>query len=102
LFYPAPECLKQHAEEVLDLIIRGPTMVNIMEGEEEEEDEGCVKVAMSEDDLPEGEGSETPVSVFMNIVLRLKSWYLAEKPVFPSKHCRGGICTSHIKKWKQT
>jgi hypothetical protein len=42
------------------------------------------------------------VLVFMNIVLRLKSWYLAEKQVFPSKHSRGGICTSHTKKWKQT
>jgi hypothetical protein len=67
LFYPAPECLKQHAEEVLDLIIRGPTMVNIMEGEEEEEDEGCVKVAMSEDDLPEGEGSETPDDLWLEM-----------------------------------
>ncbi len=25
-----------------------------------------------------------PVSVFMNIVLWLKSWYLAEKPVYPN------------------
>jgi hypothetical protein len=32
----------------------------------------------------------SPVLVFMNIVLWLKSWYLAEKPVFPPKHCRGG------------
>ncbi len=43
-----------------------------------------------------------PVLVFMNIVLRLKSWYLAEKQVFPSKLCRGGTCTSHTKKLKQT
>ncbi len=43
----------------------------------------------------------TSVSVFMNIVLCLKSWYLAEKPVFPPKYSRGGICTSHPKKWKK-
>ncbi len=42
-----------------------------------------------------------PVSVFMNIVLWLKSWHLAEKPDFPHKHCRGGICTSYPKKLKQ-
>ncbi len=35
---------------------------------------------------------ERPMSVFMNIVLWLKSWYLAEKPVFPPKHYRGGKC----------
>ncbi len=45
--------------------------------------------------------SQRQVSVFMNIVLWLKSWYLAEKPVFPPKYFRGGICTSHLKKRKQ-
>jgi hypothetical protein len=38
----------------------------------------------------------------LNILLRLKSWHLAEKPVFPPKYSRGGICTTHPKKWKQT
>jgi hypothetical protein len=42
------------------------------------------------------------VSVFMNIELWLKSWHLVEKPVFPHKHCRDGICTNHPKKLKQT
>jgi hypothetical protein len=42
------------------------------------------------------------VSVSMNILLWLKSWYLAEKLVFPPEHCRGGMYTSHHKKWKQT
>jgi hypothetical protein len=31
----------------------------------------------------------------MNIVLWLKSWHLAEKPGFPHKHYKGGICTHH-------
>jgi hypothetical protein len=46
--------------------------------------------------------AEPIVLVFMNIVLWLKSWYVAEKPVFPPKYSRGGIHTSHPKKWKQT
>ncbi len=40
------------------------------------------------------------VLVFRNIVLWLKSWYLAEKRIFPPEHCRGGICASQPKKWK--
>ncbi len=32
----------------------------------------------------------------MKIVLRLKSWYFAKKPVFPSKHYRGVICTVQV------
>ncbi len=39
------------------------------------------------------------VSVFMNIALWLKSWYVAEKLVFSPKQCRGGICTIYSSKF---
>ncbi len=48
------------------------------------------------------QGGQRQVSVFMNIVLRLKSWYVAAKPVFPPKYSRRGIHTSRPKKWRQT
>jgi hypothetical protein len=42
-------------------------IMTIIEGEEEEEEEGCVNVVISEDDLLVGEGSKTPDDLWLEM-----------------------------------
>jgi hypothetical protein len=48
---PIPECDKKHAEVLHDLLTKESTAMNMLGCEEDEDEEGCVNIAMGEDDI---------------------------------------------------